>query len=102
MSLLKALGLLGRREPEPEVVTERRSEERRPMFQEADLVLGDFERMRVVVTNLSSRGVRVEFSSRADLPFRVQLIAPSLKLNCWARVVWQDAGAAGLELQEPT
>jgi hypothetical protein len=32
-----------------------------------------------------------------ELPFRVRISAPQLKLNCWARVAWQDNEAAGLE-----
>lgn len=104
MSLLRALGLIGSRavQSAPEdVALERRAEERRPVFQEADLLLSDFERMRVVITNLSARGAGIRYASRVELPFRLKLIAPGLKLNCWARVVWQDDGAAGLEFQEP-
>lgn len=101
MSLLKVLGLGRAAEDAPQdVAVERRAEKRRPVFQEAVLVLSDFERMRVVITNLSSRGARIDYTSRADLPFRLKLIAPALKLHCWARVVWQDEGAAGLEFQE--
>jgi hypothetical protein len=105
MSLLRKLGLRNGRSapdaPEGACFVERRAQERRLLFQEADLVLGDFDRMRVVVANLSSRGAGIRYSSRAELPFRLKLIAPTLKLNCWARVVWQNDGAAGLEFQEP-
>ena len=103
MSWLKALGL-GRRgetatEPKNDEFIERRREERRPVFQEATLVLEDRYRLRAVITNLSSRGARVEYSTRMDLPFRLRVSAPMLKLNCWARVVWQHDGSAGLEFQ---
>jgi hypothetical protein len=105
MSLLRALGLIGAsassNAPEAGRAVERRAEERRPVFQEAVLVLGDFDRIGAVITNVSSRGVRVQYSARTDLPFRLRLIAPTLKLNCWARVVWQNDGAAGMDLQEP-
>jgi hypothetical protein len=102
MSWLRALAF-GRRAPspaEPDSFVERRGEERRPAFQEAILELEDYYRLRAVITNLSSRGARVEYSTRTDLPFRVRLNAPLLKLKCWARVVWQRDGCAGLEFQD--
>jgi hypothetical protein len=104
MSLLKALGLAGRATKvvaasAPDTFVERRAEERRPVFQEAVLVLENYHQLHAVITNLSSRGARVEYSTRVDLPFRVRLNAPMLKLKCWARVVWQKDGLAGLEFQ---
>ena len=104
MSWLKGLGLTGPAHtsaPETGVVEERRAEERRLVFHEAVLVLSDFDRMRAIIKNVSARGVGIQYSDRRDLPFRVRLISPTLNLNCWARVVWQDDGSAGLELQEP-
>lgn len=100
MSLLKVFGLandatVGKTEAEPFV--ERRAEEREPVFQEAVLTLDDFHKIRAIVVNLSSRGARVHFSNRTELPFRIRLAAPTLKLNGWARVVWQHDEAAGLE-----
>ena len=98
MSLLKFLGLVGHRVAiEPASFVERRAETRDPVFQEALLTLEDFYKIRAVVTDLSSRGARVQYSTRTDLPFRVRLSAPTLKLSCWARVVWQHDGIAGLE-----
>lgn len=104
MSFLKSWGILRRDAPvadsgDPEVV-ERRREVRRPVFQAAELTLGDGHRLRAVITDISVGGARVQYASRMDLPFRVRLSAPVLKLNCWARVAWQDDGAAGLEFQE--
>jgi hypothetical protein len=103
MSLLKALGLARRKAipdtPPAESFVERRAEERRPVFQEAVLVLEDYHQVRAVITNVTSRGARVEYSERVDLPFRIRLIAPTLKLKCWARVVWQDNGSAGLQFR---
>jgi len=100
MSLLKVFGLpdedtVGKTEAEPFI--ERRAEERRPVFQEAILTLEDFHKIRAIIVNLSSRGARVHFSNRTELPFRIRISAPTLKLNCWARVVWQQDEAAGLE-----
>jgi hypothetical protein len=96
MSLLKALGLGKARDKTESAFVERRAEHRRAVFQEAMLLL-DYENIRVVITDLSSRGARVQFSARTELPFRVRLMAQTLKLNCGARVVWQNDGAAGLE-----
>jgi hypothetical protein len=110
MSLLKALGLVRRAEtavepekPESELAgrpaEQDRVEEGRAVFQEATLLLEDYYRVRVVITNVGPRRARVSYSARMDLPFRVRLVAPTLKLKCWARVVWQDEGAAELEFQ---
>ena len=100
MSLLRIFGLSdadtgGKNQAEPFV--ERRAEERKPVFQEAVLTLEDFHKIRANIVNLSSRGARVHFSTRTELPFRIRLSAPTLKLNCWSRVVWQHDEAAGLE-----
>jgi hypothetical protein len=102
MSWLRAFRFGSRKSnpPEPESFVERRAEERHPTFQEAILALEDYYQLRAVITNLSSRGARVEYSIRLDLPFRVRLNAPLLKLKCWARVVWQKDGCAGLEFQD--
>jgi hypothetical protein len=99
MSLLKSLGLVGRRATavEPHTFVERRAEARQPVFQEAILALEDYHKIRVVITDVSSCGARIQYSARVDLPFRVRLNAPTLKLNCWVRVVWQHDGSAGLE-----
>jgi PilZ domain len=101
MSWLKTLGLVrgddAETKAEPEPFLERRGETRRPVFQEAVLVLEDYYRLRAVVTDLSSRGARVQYFTKVDLPFRIRMHAPVLKLNCWARVVWQREGSAGLE-----
>lgn len=101
MSWLKALGLTAREtapaESAPETFVERRAEERHAVFHDAVLVVEGHFQVRAVITNLSSRGARIDYSTRMDLPFRVRLNAPTLKLTCWARVVWQNDGAAGLE-----
>lgn len=82
--------------PQPEPFVERRAEERKPVFHESVLTLEDFHRIRANIVNLSSRGACVHFSTRTELPFRIRVSAPTLKLNCWARVVWQHDEAAGL------
>jgi hypothetical protein len=100
MSLLSALGLASDKpdeEPEAAPFVERRAEVREPVFQEVVLALEDYHRIRAVIVDLSSRGARIQFSERTELPFRIRLSAPLLRLNCWARVVWQHDEAAGLE-----
>jgi hypothetical protein len=76
---------------------ERRREERHAVFHEAVLVLEDYYSIRAVITDLSEHGARVQFFARQDLPFRIRVSAATLKLKCWARVVWQRDGSAGLE-----
>ena len=106
MSLLKALGLGRRAETivesaaEPEsVAVEHPAEEGRAVFQEAALIVEDYHHERVVITNVSERRARIAYAARIDLPFRVRLVAPTLKLKCWTRVVWQNEGVAELEFQ---
>lgn len=79
---------------------DRRREARTPMFREADLTIEGYYRIRVILTDLSPRGARISFATRMDLPARIVLCDPGLKLHRWARVVWQHEGAAGLEFQE--
>lgn len=105
MSLLKALGLVRGPAPcvEPDIEPARAcAEEGRAVFQEAELVLEEFHRMRVVITHVSGARARVAYAARTELPFRVRLIAPGLKLKCWARVAAQDDAAAELEFEHAT
>lgn len=80
--------------PEP---AEQRAGVRHPVFREAQLVLEDYYKVRAVITDLSETGAQVRYSTRIDLPTRLRIAEPTLKLNCWARVVWQRDGSAGLE-----
>jgi hypothetical protein len=100
MSILRLFGRTGgaaANEPEAEPFVERRGEPREAVFQEVVLTLEDYHKIRAVIVNLSARGARIQFSTRTELPFRVRLSAPTLKLSCWARVVWQHDDAAGLQ-----
>jgi hypothetical protein len=101
MSVFKALGLVRRSgaadEPAGDAA-EQPAELGRAVFQEAALLLDDRHHVRVVITHVRDRGVRIAYSARMDLPFRVQLMAPTLKRKCWARVVSQNEGVADLEL----
>lgn len=79
---------------------DRRRETRTPAFREAELTIEGYYRIRAIITDLSPRGARISFATRVDLPARLVICEPALKLHRWARVVWQHDGAAGLEFQE--
>jgi hypothetical protein len=102
MSLLKTLSLAlwpGRESaPEAEPIAPH-MEDGEAVFQDAELFLDDFHHMRIVITHVSETHARVAYAPRMDLPFRVLLVAPGLKLKCWARVTSQDMGAAALEFE---
>ena len=70
------------------------------MFREADLTIEGLYRIRVIITDISETGAGISYATRVDLPSRVVICEPGLRLKRWARVVWQDDGAAGLEFQE--
>ncbi|MEQ1783178.1 MAG: hypothetical protein ABMA14_17615 [Hyphomonadaceae bacterium] len=71
--------------------------DRKASFRPATLTFITGDRVDVVVKNLSTTGARVEFMCNALLPDRVLLSEPTARLKVWAYVIWQDAGAAGLE-----
>ena len=79
---------------------ERRAAARRQVFREAILALEEYYRIRVIVTDLSPCGAGIAFSDRIELPSRVLLVEPTMKLKYWSRVAWQTDGAAGLEFLE--
>lgn len=100
MPLRRLLNLFGNAavaEGDAEPALEERREERVAVFQECLVTLHDFHKIRAVIVELGASGARIHYSERTDLPFRVRINAPQLKLNCWARVVWQHNEAAGLE-----
>lgn len=76
---------------------EERRDERALIFQECQVTINDFHKIRAVIVDLSATGARIHYSERTELPFRVRISAPQLRLKCWARVVWQENEAAGLE-----
>lgn len=84
----------------PLTPVDRRRETRKPMFREAELTIEGYYRIRAIITDISPRGARISYATRVDLPARIVICEPGLKLHRWARVVWQDDGAAGLEFQE--
>jgi hypothetical protein len=53
----------------------------------------------VVIKNMSSSGLRVEYFQSCTLGDRVLIVEPSLPLHAWAQVVWQAEGASGLQLE---
>lgn len=68
------------------------------VFKNGSLTLPDGARIAVVIKDLSAAGARVEFFARTTLPQMMVLSEPMLKLKVRVRVVWQDGGAAGLEI----
>jgi hypothetical protein len=79
-------------------------EERTPAFRPGKLTFIGGERMDVMVTNLSSRGARVEFVRGTRIPDCVELTEAMTGTRKWAYVSWQTYGMAGLEFvgREPS
>ncbi len=73
---------------------------RQPVYKNGALTLGDGQKLKVVIKNLSATGAYVEFFVKTDLRGDVVLTEPTLPLKRWARVIWQRDGAAGLEFIE--
>jgi hypothetical protein len=71
--------------------------DRQPTFKQGTLTTRGGERIPVVVKNVSSTGVRVEFFKDVQLGDHVLLIEPTLQIRTWAEVIWQGRGAAGLK-----
>ena len=73
---------------------------RQPVYKNGALTLGDGQKLKVVIKNLSAAGAYVEFFIKTDLRGDVVLTEPTLPLKRWARVIWQRDGAAGLKFIE--
>jgi hypothetical protein len=71
--------------------------DRHQTFKQGTLTTRGGERIPVVVKNVSSTGVRVEFFKDVQLGDHVLLIEPTLQIRTWAEVIWQGRGAAGLK-----
>jgi hypothetical protein len=71
--------------------------DRHPTFKQGTLTTRGGERIPVVVKNVSSTGVRVEFFKDVQLGDHVLLSEPTLQIRTWAEVIWQGRGAAGLK-----
>ena len=79
----------------------RRRAQRSDKFKQALLIAVSGVRIKVVVTNISATGARVEFYSGSSEIFgRILLQEPSLGLKKWARVVWKEQNSAGLEFED--
>ena len=85
---------------EPLTPVERRAETREAVFREAVLTIEGYYNVRAIITDISTGGARIEFASRIDLPSRIVITEPLSGLKRWARVAWQNDGAAGLAFQE--
>ncbi len=71
--------------------------DRKPTFKAASLSFITGQKIDVVVKNVSDTGARVEFMLDVELPDRVLVSEPTLRLRTWAYVVWQTRGVAGLQ-----
>jgi hypothetical protein len=85
---------------EPLTPVERRAETRESVFREAVLTIEGYYNVRAIITDISADGARIEFATRIDLPSRIVITEPLSGLKRWARVAWQNEGAAGLAFQE--
>jgi hypothetical protein len=73
---------------------------RTTVFKQAMLMLPHGEKVPVVIKNMSSTGLRVEFFQNRQLGDRVLITEPSVPLRFWADVVWETDGAGGLRLKK--
>jgi len=68
-------------------------------FKQALLTLAHGAKLPVVIKDISSDGLRVEFFQNTPLGEIVHINEPSIPLNSYADVVWETTGAAGLRLK---
>ncbi|MDP3739488.1 MAG: hypothetical protein Q8R02_19020 [Hyphomonadaceae bacterium] len=68
------------------------------VYKPAYVMLSYGEKVPVVVKNMNSTGLRIEFFQNTTLGERVQIVEPSIPLRAWAEVVWERNGASGLRL----
>ncbi len=73
---------------------------RTTVFKQAMLRLSHGEKVPVVIKNMSSTGLRVEFFQNRPLGDRVLITEASIPLRFWADVVWEADGAGGLRLKK--
>lgn len=71
--------------------------ERTATFKQGTITTRGGERIPVVVKNISSTGVRIEFFRDVQLGDHVLITEPTLQIRTWAEVMWQGRGAAGLK-----
>jgi hypothetical protein len=75
---------------------------RSPSFKQATVRTSGGDEVPVVIKNISSTGLRVEYFQARPLGEhgdRVLIVEPSLPLRAWAQVVWQGDGAGGLQIE---
>ena len=75
---------------------------RTTVYKHAMLMLPHGGKLPVVIKNMSSTGLRVEFFQNTPLGDRVLVTEPSVPLRFWADVVWEADGAGGLRLKKDT
>jgi hypothetical protein len=75
--------------------------QREATFRQGVITTRGGERMPVVIKNLSTTGVRIEFLRDIQLGDHVLIRESTLRLNTWAEVTWQGRGEAGLKFVKP-
>ncbi len=73
---------------------------RDPTYKQATIQLRGGERLPVVVKNVSDTGARIEFFKDIPLSDVVYLIEPTLNIQTWCDVVWEEDNSAGLHFIE--
>lgn len=74
--------------------------QRDPTYKQATIQLRGGERLPVVVKNVSDTGARIQFFKEVPLSDVVYLMEPTLNINRWCDVVWQEDNCAGLQFVE--
>ena len=84
---------------EPELVTRRRRFQRKDAYKPCTVVYPSGFTRRGVVVDLSERGVRIRFSTRAGLPDFVKVRIDGLRGEWDGLVAWQDQVDAGIRFR---
>ena len=82
--------------PTKKLRPESKRAERLPQYKQGVLLIDGHERMGVIIKDINTKGARVDFFIRRELPEFVVLQETTMRLNHRARVMWQDGSSAGL------
>lgn len=70
---------------------------REPTYKQATIQMRTGERVPVIIKNVSKTGARIEFFKDVYLSDVVYLMEPTLDINTWCDVIWEEDNAAGLQ-----
>jgi hypothetical protein len=71
---------------------------RKYVFKQAFAIMECGERVPIAIKSMSETGLRVDHFQNRSLGDRVLISEPSIPLHCWAEVIWERDGAAGLRV----